>query len=178
MAYIVIPDTDIDQDSPVKVDLMTNLRDNPIEMMAGAAGAPRLQLAALEEPAAGTVVRWRDDVEATHNNVGAWTELASWFFIQTGTIRIAFEHRVSVNTGFHDSEYRILRNGTILQNFSNFTTGYVAESLDVAIVPGDIVSIERFYEHTTYLAYRRNFRIQTNGENLWPHYSASNWEFA
>lgn len=38
--YTTIADADIDQDSPVTQPLMTALRDNPIAMAEGAAGAP------------------------------------------------------------------------------------------------------------------------------------------
>jgi len=39
-SYVTIPNTDIDAESPIDVDLMTALRDNPIAMGEGAVGAP------------------------------------------------------------------------------------------------------------------------------------------
>lgn len=44
--YTTIPDTDIDQDSPVTQPLMTALRDNPIAIAEGSAGAPSIETAA------------------------------------------------------------------------------------------------------------------------------------
>jgi len=45
--YTTIPDTDVDQDSPVTVPLMTALRDNPTAVTEGASGAPRIDGKAL-----------------------------------------------------------------------------------------------------------------------------------
>ena len=39
--YVTIPNTDVDQDSPVTVALMTAYRDNVIAVTEGATGAPR-----------------------------------------------------------------------------------------------------------------------------------------
>lgn len=47
MAYIPITNAQVDPDSPVTAELMTQLRDNPLEMFAGAAGAPRVQPGAM-----------------------------------------------------------------------------------------------------------------------------------
>lgn len=44
--YTTIPNTDIDADSPINVNLMTLLRDNPIAITEGATGAPKIQDAA------------------------------------------------------------------------------------------------------------------------------------
>lgn len=46
--YTSIPNTDIDQDSPVTQPLMTALRDNPIAITEGSSGAPRIVAAAIE----------------------------------------------------------------------------------------------------------------------------------
>ena len=45
--YTPIPDADIDPDSPVTVTLQTLMRDNPIAITEGAAGAPNIVAAAL-----------------------------------------------------------------------------------------------------------------------------------
>lgn len=47
MAYTAIPDTDIDSESPITTGLMTLLRDNPIGIANGDAGAPPVQVSAL-----------------------------------------------------------------------------------------------------------------------------------
>jgi len=47
MAWTVIPDSDIDPDSPVTTGLMTALRDNVAAAFAGDSGAPTLVAAAM-----------------------------------------------------------------------------------------------------------------------------------
>lgn len=46
-AYVTIPNTDVDQDSPVTVALMTALRDNPTAITEGSSGSPVLGLTKL-----------------------------------------------------------------------------------------------------------------------------------
>jgi len=46
--YTAIPDSDIDTDSPVTQSLMTLLRNNPLAMVEGASGAPRIKRAAFD----------------------------------------------------------------------------------------------------------------------------------
>jgi len=48
MAYSAIAGSEIDADSPITAGLMTKLRDNPIAIANGDAGAPRIQAAALD----------------------------------------------------------------------------------------------------------------------------------
>jgi hypothetical protein len=45
--YTAIPDSDIDPESPITTTLMTRIRDNPIAITEGAAGAPPIANAAL-----------------------------------------------------------------------------------------------------------------------------------
>ena len=46
--YTTVPNSDIDQDSPVTVALTTALRDNPLAIQEGDASAPKIQYAALD----------------------------------------------------------------------------------------------------------------------------------
>ncbi len=46
-SYTAVPSTDIDADSPITETLMTLLRDNPIAISEGSAGAPKILLAAM-----------------------------------------------------------------------------------------------------------------------------------
>ena len=50
-AYTTIPDTDIAQDKPIKAETGLALRDNPIAISEGAAGAPQIQRAAIQNVA-------------------------------------------------------------------------------------------------------------------------------
>jgi len=51
--YTTIPNSDIDQDSPVTQPLMTALRDNPIAITEGSSGAPRIANAAFNNSVLG-----------------------------------------------------------------------------------------------------------------------------
>jgi len=46
--YTTITNAEIDQDSPITQPLLTALRDNPVAITEGAAGAPKVQAAALD----------------------------------------------------------------------------------------------------------------------------------
>jgi len=46
--YVAIPNGDIDQDSPLTQPLITALRDNPLAVIEGASGAPRIVGMALD----------------------------------------------------------------------------------------------------------------------------------
>ncbi len=50
--YSAVPNGDIDPDSPITTGLMTLLRDNPIAIVEGASGAPRIVDAAIDAAAA------------------------------------------------------------------------------------------------------------------------------
>lgn len=56
--YIAQPDTAVDPDAPVTSDLMYALRDNPIAIAEGAAGAPRIADAALSTTVTPTGYLW------------------------------------------------------------------------------------------------------------------------
>lgn len=53
MAYITIPSTDMDVDSPITVALINALENNPTEIAAGTGGAPQIQQAAIASSAIG-----------------------------------------------------------------------------------------------------------------------------
>lgn len=50
--YTTVPNTDIDQDSPITQPLMTALRDNPLAIQEGDASAPNLLLGVAAKSAA------------------------------------------------------------------------------------------------------------------------------
>ena len=49
--WTTIPDSSVDEGSPIDVTLMEALRDNPAAIAEGAVGAPRIQEAAIEDGA-------------------------------------------------------------------------------------------------------------------------------
>jgi hypothetical protein len=138
MAWTTIPNSDIDQDSPITQTLMTALRDNPIAIANGDAGAPRLQLPALQEVAAGDETRI-ERLNANVNNSSAFIAAQQYSVIQSGTIRVTLRHRTA---GAGNSEARVQRNGTTITTWSTSSTSFQSRSIDFSISPGDVISVQ------------------------------------
>jgi hypothetical protein len=72
-SYNAIPDSMVDAESPVTVNLMTYLRDNPIAITEGAAGAPQVQSGAIASGAVSNGKLAVDSVSAAKIQAGAVT---------------------------------------------------------------------------------------------------------
>lgn len=168
--YRSIAPTETDPQAPITSALMKALEANPTAIAEGAAGAPRLLLGALERLTPGTSIRLRADT--MHSvNAATFTTVPNFTlaFIQAGTVRIAFEHRVNVN---NTSEVRIYRRragiSSVMTTISQGGTTFVAKTYDLDVQPGDLV----------FLAHRntsssdseiRNVRLQVgDGVFFWP----------
>ncbi len=139
---------------------VTALRDNPIAISEGAAGAPRLRVGALQRLSPGAQVRARRDAEMTA------TDGISFAFLQSGMVRVTFEHRDNATFPGSASVVR-RRNGveTVLATWAN-TNSYVARTLDASVLPGDFLQVRNYGGGAT--PYLRNQRISTDGEDLFP----------
>jgi len=96
--YVTIPDTDVDQDSPVTVALMTALRDNPIAIADGG-GGPILGLTMLStsgeitgSPATVEFTGFRDDARYD-------AYLFEYLYINLNLDGISMAMRTSTNGG-------------------------------------------------------------------------------
>lgn len=162
--YTTISDATLTTGQPILATTGRALRDNPIAIAEGRTGAPRILLPALERIEAGNTIRSRID-----DTVSAKAKVTGhgFAFIQTGSVRVTFEHRVDVGDG--SAELVRIRNGseTVLAAYAS-TTSYVARTADVSIIPGDFVYVRNKNNSTTYSAYLRNVRFLTSGANLWP----------
>jgi len=78
MAWVTIPNTDIDADSPITVALMTALRDNLAAMAAGDAGAPTITAVA------GRLLKVTDITSSGTHNLNADTRLSVALLIGGG----------------------------------------------------------------------------------------------
>ncbi len=141
--YTAIPNGDIDQDSPVTQPLLTLMRDNPIAITEGAAGAPRIFIGALERLSAGSTIKYRADAAFTTTSTSFVVVTNSPIsFMQAGTVRVSLEHR---RTTGGTGETRIRRTrGTVVTAVTTFSTTsgtFVAETADVSIQPGDILDV-------------------------------------
>lgn len=147
------------------------LRDNPIAMFEGAAGAPRLALESLERITIGDVVKARRDAtvstlwstpEATIMEVG---------FLQVGGVRLTLDQRHA--TGADTSTVRVKRwrdgTTTTLQTWTESAGVWTARTIDISgIEVGDTYFITNEASGSASFSEVRNMRFKTGGENLWP----------
>jgi len=173
MAWTVIPDSDIDPDSPVTTGLMTALRDNVASAMNGDTGAPKMQTAGIADGAiieakhtaitAGASYRYGVD-ETEQTSVSASYEKLHGDIVipRSGTYRVTFDIKYSgTGAGFG----RIYKNASTAYSGDvavgteqTSTTSYVTKTEDLVFNAGDIVSI--YAKRTTSATcYIRNFRI-------------------
>lgn len=145
------------------------LRDNPVAIAEGAPNAPRILLPALERLRPGTSIRFRDDSVSTLTS-SIFTTIATFQpgFMQAGTVTIAFEHSVISST----SEVRIYRfrggTATLLTTISTGSTGYVAQTYNVDVQPGDVIFLQ--HRNTSGSTSNvRNKRLQVDAATYyWP----------
>lgn len=163
--YTAIPNGDIDQDSPVTQPLMTLMRDNPIAISEGAAGAPRVLLKAIEELTAGNTTRASYDTE--QDGTGSEFTAYSFQFIQRGTVRGYAEVRETAASSVN-LRFKRKRSGTTttLQTDTTGSNTYVSFTYDFDVLPGDLLLIT--FDGTGAAQNIRNCRFQTAGENIWP----------
>ena len=86
--YTAIGNTALDIDSPIRSSDVLKLRDNPIAMAEGAAGAPRIQDAALDGTVTAEGSEWvRDRIGATAaDDVGSYAQAMTSSIIPWGTL--------------------------------------------------------------------------------------------
>lgn len=149
----------------------TALRDNPIAIAEGEAGAPRILLPALERIVAGSTVKYRADATfpiavatftlVTNSNIG---------FMQAGTIRISLDHRKVSGAGQCETRIRRTRGAVVsaVTTFTNATTSFVTETQDVAVQPGDVLDIA-IRDSAGATSEVRNIRYSASSTTfLWP----------
>lgn len=98
-AYVTIPNTDVDAESPVDVDLMTALRDNPIAIAEGSVGAPEILGTALQADSIPvSAVDWSSAPgmnQVIFYNHSSGTSITATSWTDNGTIYIYIPNNVS-----------------------------------------------------------------------------------
>lgn len=149
--YNVILDTELDPDAPLKSDLAYRWRDNPIAIVEGSVGAPRIYGGAAARSGNGLAVLTvtaADTVKADHGMggvagttvTGSTSLVVAYTYtvgVYTGTMRFKATHQISNAAG--SSQLRIRKNGATVDTWDTSSTSSVARSKDVAIVPGDVI---------------------------------------
>lgn len=149
MAWTNIPDDVLEPGKPIRSVDAIALRDNPIAIAQGLAGAPRILTAALFPPSAGSahiIMRLQESEASTiHSDYSATGEQnrhnsgrhLGVTVLVPGVIRCRLLHRSSV--GSNSAEVRVLRNGAVVQTWSNSSNGNVERIVDVAVNVGDAI---------------------------------------
>lgn len=168
--YNAITELETNPGAPGTSSLWKRWWKNPLAMFEGALGAPRLRLAALENPTAGPVPRSRVSV-ATTSVTTSDVVVHAVGFGQTGSVRVMASHRSSMGTYTSTLYFKRWRNGsfTTLATYTTASTSLVVRSLDVAVIPGDTLTIEHRWNYTGGGASVVEYAIfATGGESLWP----------
>jgi hypothetical protein len=162
--YIAVTEAQSNPFAPVTSELVKQLRDNPIAIAEGAAGAPRNFLGSLERLQAGNEIRSRDD---SSESFGAGANIPfgrSFSFIQHGTIRAT----ITVTSGSGTRSVNIVRrrnnSDTIISTLSD-TNGTL--TADVDVIPGDTVGFTASTGVISSITFN-NTRFLTAGQDLWP----------
>ena len=157
---------------------VTALRDNPVAIAQGAAGAPRVQTKALEAPVAGNahvINNLQLGTVNTNSTTYPPTQLNRLFSaaqhvgvlcLVDGSIRCAVQHR-RAPSGFTGSSFlRILRNGTQLIQWDTGSTSFQSRQLDVAVSAGDIVVFQQRTDNSNTPSEWRDIRILSANPNF------------
>ena len=143
-AYTAIPDANLDPDSPARsVDALA-LRDNPIAITEGSAGAPKIENAAFQVvSAANTVICWRDPAAAGASSASYPATYTGDYDIRvfaSGSIRVNCSH---YQTGGGTSYLRFLKNGSLDTEWTTTSGTTIARTSDISVSFGDVISIQQ-----------------------------------
>lgn len=149
-----ISNEDIKHKKPITVSVGRALRDNPIAMMEGEAGAPRLFLRTLERLAAGNQVRLSASGVAEPFRHG---------FFQSGSIRLKATIPRAGTSSPGTWTLRRIRNGASV-TLGTWSPGTSEEiSVDIPLLAGDIVALASVPANSI-----TEITLGTAGQDLWP----------
>lgn len=183
MAWTTIPDANLEPGKPARSVDAIALRDNPIAIAHGMAGAPRIITAALAPPEVGDAVILRffasNAYEATTSSLtyvdaGAGATVLDqsrhlWFrVIKDGVIRCSLEHRSP--SGDTMSSCRILHNAAVAGQWSTSSSSWLSRTVDLGVSIGDIVAFQQIGAGTDPItggvSAWRNLRVSSNDKNI------------
>src|SRR5690606_19875873 len=84
--------------------------------------------------------------QSTRNTSDSSNNVAVCIFLP-GTVRCALEHR-SAQSG-QSSYVRVLKNGSVVQEWSTNSTSFVSRSVDVNVSPGDVITFQQRLSNVT-----------------------------
>lgn len=142
--YSAIPDANLDPDSPARSIDALALRDNPIAIAEGAAGAPKIENAAFQVvSAANTVICWRDPevfASSSASYPAAYTGDYDIRVFASGAVRVNCSH---YQIGGGTSYLRFLKNGVLDTEWTTTSGTPIARTSDISVSYGDVVSVQQ-----------------------------------
>ena len=176
--FTVIPDANLEPEKPGRAIDALALRDNPIAIAEGAAGAPRIQTPALAPPTAGTAHIIRRVQEATisaatdvypnpnnHDRFSHEHHLGVTVLVP-GVITAYAEHRKSGGFASDSMSLRVLKNGSLVQEWTTSTTTstFIQRQVDISVDVGDVVIFQQ--RRSGGSGEWRHLRIYSNNPNM------------
>lgn len=179
--YTSIPNSSLEPGKPIRSIDGLALRDNPIAITEGAAGAPKNQTASIQDdaitkdklqsPAAGAtylISRLVINARNTDAAYGATDQLYSQSgsvgvtVLVPGVIRCSFEHRSFSGT----VNARILKNGTQQATWSTSSTSFTTRTLDLTVDVGDLIVFQQAGSPEVTFTEWRNVFIYSNNPSM------------
>ena len=171
-----ITDARLEPGKPARSIEALALRDNPIAIAEGAEGAPRLtnnqSASVLPEITASTEdadIFLRNDAEQeterSDEATGPWHTVAVFNIAQNGSVNVFLQYRSS--SGLNPfAEYRIIKNGSVVQTASTTSASYQSVNRTENVEIGDVITVQ-FRRATvggvTGSAFIRNIRLRATG---------------
>jgi hypothetical protein len=156
--WTTLPDASLEPGKPIRSIDGLALRDNPVAITEGAAGAPRIVGFAAKRISDYPVLTV--SAAETHSalngieSVDGTTSMSSSTFVvartltikvYTGSLRFRFNQNLSTPFNFQQiSTAEVLKNGTIIATYSLQTSSEfvsAVRTLDISIAPNDVIAI-------------------------------------
>ena len=148
--WTTIPDANLEPDKPARSIDALALRDNPVAIAEGAAGAPKIDILGLEngDIAAGGVASWKrsrltSTVATSYLGTGVSDSSDQSIGIRVyceGSVRVDFTHyAIDVTTS---SSVRILKNDIELVEFVTVGLTQIPQTYDLSVVFGDVITLQ------------------------------------
>lgn len=160
--YTGITNGQIDQDSPITQSLLTALRDDPLAIIEGSTGAPRIVgnaakriddfpdltiTAADTYSLGGYLLDTTVGTTSTSNDVAYVLGYSLEVTKFSGTARFKISHSRTGGTG--SSLLRITKNDVQVASWVNSSTVSAERSADVSVVVGDVIKWEHYTSSET-----------------------------
>jgi len=168
MAWTIIPDSDIDPDSPVTTGLMTALRDNVAAAFAGDSGSPQLVEEAITPITTGSLYRTDEDTTEGSESGTIYAKVTDELIVlRSGTYQVSFDLKLTGT--IISAQGKIYRNASTAysgnvafgteQTTSSLT--YITKTETLTLNAGDKLSVYAKRTGAATSAEVNNFRIES-----------------